>query len=103
MRNPLRSQLGTAMVTVIFVGSALTAVSSAGAYMAIQEFRAMGADQRAAEALALAEAGVDRFLLALRQGELNWNMLKRAGCEDTDPVLAPWLRENGSLGSPERT
>lgn len=91
------------MVTVLFVGSALTAVSSAGAYMAIQEFRAMGADGRAAEALALAEAGVDRFLLAIRQGDLNWNRLYRAGCEDTDSALAPWLQEAGSLGTVDRT
>jgi len=81
----LRDQRGVAMVTVLFVGAALTATASGGAFLAIQNLKASTDDQKAAAALSYAEAGVDQFVQAIRGGTLNWNILKRAGC--ADPVI----------------
>jgi hypothetical protein len=82
----LRNERGVAMVTVLFIGAALTVVTSVAAFATIQEFRAGSDDRRAAEALSYAEAGIDRFMNYLRSGLLTYNQLNRSGCED--PVIA---------------
>ena len=80
------------MVTVLLVGATLTAVSSAAAFVAVREFRAGGDDRRSAEVLAIAEAGVDRFLIDVRGGTYDWGDINEAGCE-----LAP-LAYSGTVG-----
>jgi hypothetical protein len=76
----VRDQLGVAMVTVLFVGAVLTVVGSSATFIAIRELRASTDDRSASEALAYAEAGVDRLLQELRRGSLTWGHLREAGC-----------------------
>ncbi|MGH2746517.1 MAG: hypothetical protein ACRDKB_01150 [Actinomycetota bacterium] len=95
----MRSQAGVAMVTVLFVGSTLAVVGTTASFLTIQEFRAGNADRKASQALSYAEAGIDRFLLAFRQGEINLNMAYGAGCEYTNTVDHPWLVESGNIGN----
>jgi hypothetical protein len=76
----LRSQTGVAMVTVLFIGAALTAVVSVAAFATVKELRASTDDRRSAQALSFAEAGVDRMLNYVRSGRVNWNMISLAGC-----------------------
>lgn len=84
-RANLCNQRGVAMVTVLFIGAALTVVSSAAAFATIQEFRAGADDRKAAEAISYAEAGIDRMLSYLKSGLVTFNQLNRSGCQD--PVL----------------
>lgn len=83
----LRDQSGVAMITVLLVGAALTAVTSAAAFVTIDEFGAGRADRNAAEALAYAEAGIDRMLLKIRNGDLTWNNISLAGCDAQHPEI----------------
>ena len=72
---------GVAMVTVLFVGAALTAVTSVAAFATIQEFGAGRNDRKASEALSYAEAGLDRFLSFMRSGTgPSFADLNKAGC-----------------------
>lgn len=84
----MRNQRGVAMVTVLFIGSALTVVTSVATFATIQEFRAGSDDRKAAEALSYAEAGIDRFFTYLKSGLLTYNQLNRAGCQDP-PIALP--------------
>ena len=56
----LRSQTGVALVTVILVGAALTVVATTGSFIAIREMRASSDDARGGQAVAYAEAGLER-------------------------------------------
>jgi hypothetical protein len=94
MRRWMRDDAGVAMVTVILVGASLTVVASAGATIAIQDFRSGANDRRATEALTFAESGVDRMLLELRRGGYGWRRLNEAGCS-LPPIAVP----QGNLGS----
>ena len=84
------NQSGVAMVTVLFIGAGLTAVTSVAALATIQEFRSGNDDRRAVGALAYAEAGIDRMLAVLRSGQLNFGELNKLGCS-----LAPLVVEGG--------
>ncbi|MGH2702486.1 MAG: hypothetical protein ACRDJ2_12035 [Actinomycetota bacterium] len=75
----LRNERGIAMTTVLFVGAALTAITSVASLSVIKEFGAGSDDRKAADALAYAEAGIDRSIQYIR-GQ-NWGVLKTAGCE----------------------
>lgn len=75
---------GVAMVTVLFTAAVLTVVSSTAAFVTIQEFRAAGNDQRGAQALSYAEAGVDRLMLLIRGDVWKWADLNASGCDDPD-------------------
>jgi hypothetical protein len=78
---------GVAMVTVLFVGAALTAVTSVAAFATIQEFGAGRNDRKASEALSYAEAGLDRFLSYMRSGTgPSFASLNKAGCPDPIPL-----------------
>lgn len=88
------SERGVAMITVILVGAALTVVTSTAAVISIQDFRSGADDRRATEALAFAEAGVDRMLTELRRTDYGWERLNEAGCR-----LAPIAVPQGDLGS----
>lgn len=76
----LADQRGVAMVTVLFIGATLTAVASAAAFATVKELRSSTEDRRSAQALAFAEAGVDRMINYLRSGRLNWQNIALAGC-----------------------
>lgn len=95
----LRNQRGVAMVTVLFVGAALTAVASTATFVTIQEFRASSDDRRAAEALALAESGIDRFLIELRTNKWTWGQIRQAGCVTTENTSGAPLTLNGDMGT----
>lgn len=94
----LRDQRGVAMVTVLFVGATLTAMASAATFATIQEFRASGDDKRGAEALAYAEAGIDRMVEYLRSGQVTWNDMRLAGCSDGTEVRPPLKLPTGDAG-----
>ncbi len=89
-----RNELGVAMVTVLFVGAALTVVSSTAAFVTIKEFQSGADDRRATEALAFAESGVDRLMLELARGTFTWNEMNEAGC-----AYAPIGVPRGNLGN----
>lgn len=81
----LRGQSGVAMVTVLFVAAALTAVTSTAFFMSVEDLRAGSDDRRAAAALGYAEAGIDRFLLEFKALEWDWEEIVMSGCDGTDP------------------
>lgn len=92
-------QRGVAMVTVLLVGAALTVVSSAAAFMTIGDLRAGMDDRNGSEALAFAEAGIDRMMLLLRGGTLTWGDIRLAGCDpdaDGDP---DFVETSGTVGA----
>ncbi|MFP5298671.1 MAG: hypothetical protein ACLGHL_06775, partial [Actinomycetota bacterium] len=111
MKRIFCSQRGVAMVTVLFVGTALTVVASAAAYVTVRDLRAGGDDRRGAEALSFAESGVDRTIELLRSGGTyiqstptqanavrtgipTWNEMNEAGC-----ALGPLRLPIGDLGT----
>ncbi|HWC14939.1 MAG TPA: pilus assembly PilX N-terminal domain-containing protein [Actinomycetota bacterium] len=79
-RMVFNSQSGVAMVTVLMVAAVLTVVASAATFGTIREFRSSTEDRRSAQALAFAEAGVDRMMNYLRSGKINWQDIALAGC-----------------------
>lgn len=90
----LQDQRGVAMVTVLLIGSALTAVTSVAAFATIREFRAGRDDRRATEAIAIAEAGIDRMISHIKSGLLTYNQLNTAGCSKPAVTLPP-----GNIGA----
>jgi hypothetical protein len=94
LRHVLGTQTGVAMVTVLLVGASLTVLASTGAFMTVKEFQAGTDDRKAAEALAIAEAGVDRFVELIRGGSLTWGEIRLAGCDADHPPLGI----SGSVG-----
>lgn len=76
----VRDERGVAMLTVLFMAAVLTVVASSATFLAIREFQAASDDQRAAKALAYAEAGLDRFVLEIRGGGWTWGELLLSGC-----------------------
>lgn len=90
------SERGVAMVTVLFIGAVMTAVTSVAAFSTIQEFRQGRDDRKASEALAYAEAGVDRFIKFIKtSGSINYNDLNSAGCGVNPPLSIP----SGKIGN----
>lgn len=111
MRWRMLDQRGVAMVTVLFVGTALTVVASAAAFVAVRDLKAAGDDRRGAEALSFAESGVDRMVELLRAGGTyaqstssqaniqrigipTWNEMNEAGC-----AFGPLELPVGDLGT----
>ncbi|HEX2195353.1 MAG TPA: hypothetical protein VHJ76_00385, partial [Actinomycetota bacterium] len=78
----LHGEKGIAMMTVLFVGAAMTVVTSVAAMATIRDFRAGTDDRKATEALSYAEAGIDRLIHHIRGGTVGWGQLKQAGCPD---------------------
>ncbi len=93
--NRIGNQRGVAMVTVLFVGAALTAVTSVAALTTIQELRAGREDRKATEALSYAEAGIDRFIQLIRSGRFTYAQLRTAGCNGKPALAIP----TGKIGS----
>jgi hypothetical protein len=97
LMDRLRDQTGVAMITVLFVGASLTAVGSVAAFLTIAELRSTTDDSRAATALSIAEAGVDRMIETLRRGGgITWGHIRLAGCGDNPPIV-----KEGSVGPGE--
>jgi hypothetical protein len=88
----MRSQVGVAMVTVLFAGAALTVVASTAVFLTVKDLRSGLDDRRATEALAYAESGVDRLMQDVLK--YNWGRLNEAGCK-YEPIGVP----PGDLGS----
>ncbi len=93
-------QRGVAMTTVLFVGAALTAISSVAAFTTVQELRAGVDDRKASQALSIAEAGIDRMLEYIRSGTIGWGHIRLAGCDADHPALRlpaqqSWLDATG--------
>lgn len=82
------------MVTVLLVAAALTAITSAATFVTMQEFGATRADRNAAQALAFAEAGIDRLMLEIKGGNITWNNISLAGCDAPHPLIS----RTGSIG-----
>ncbi len=83
------NERGVAMTTVMLMGAALTALTSAAVFVTVQDYRAGTDDRKAAEALAYAEAGIDRFLRYLRVENVTWFKLIVAGCENPAGLQLP--------------
>lgn len=94
---------GVAMVTVLLIGAALTALTSVATFATINELRASLDDRKASEAVAIAEAGIDRMLEYIRSGDVTWNDIRLAGCTVNGitypPVRVESPAEQGTLGS----
>ncbi|MDQ3981971.1 MAG: hypothetical protein M3271_04745 [Actinomycetota bacterium] len=93
MPKRFAGESGVAMMTVLFVAAAMTAVTSVAAMATIRDFRASTDDRKAVEALSYAEAGVDRLIHYIRGGTISWGELKNAGCPNPLPV------PDGAIGS----
>lgn len=85
MLQRVRDQRGVAMVTVLLVASVLTVTASAATVMTIREFNAGGDDRQSARALALAESGIDRMIVALKTND--WEDVVLAGCDADHPEI----------------
>lgn len=86
-----KDQQGVALVTVIFIGAALTAVASVGFFSTMREYEAARDDRRAAAAHGYAEAGIDRFIDYLKSGVVTYNDMYRAGCPSATGGTLPRL------------
>lgn len=95
-----RSELGVAMITVMFIGAGLTAVSATATFVAIKELRAGTDDRKGAEALAYAEAGVDRVINYLRSGRVTWGEFRFAGCTVSGTYYPPFAPPGGPAPAP---
>lgn len=75
------NERGVALVFVILVGAAMTAVVSTASFVTIQEFKAGSDNRRASAALSYAEAGVDRMLQYIRDQTIRGQQ-RVAGCSN---------------------
>ena len=96
LRSRMRDETGIALVTVLLIGMALSALASAAAFTTVQELRAGGDDRRSSAALAYAEAGIDRMIEYIRSGLVTWNDLRLAGCNDGSGVRPPLMLPQGT-------
>jgi hypothetical protein len=87
IRRTRHDERGVAMSTVLLIGATLTVLASTAVVVTVQDFRASTDDRKAAEALAYAEAGIDRMIHFIRSGGGNqtYGSLVRAGC--TSPAI----------------
>lgn len=90
----LRDDRGVAMITVLFIGATLTVVATTASISAIHGLRASTNDSVGSQAVAFAEAGLERFLDQLRKGGFGLSAIMTAGCA-TPPVMLP----SGTIGN----
>jgi hypothetical protein len=95
----LADERGVAMLTVLFIGAALTAVTSVAAFATIREFQASQDDRKAAGALSYAEAGVDRLIAYIKSGRITYGTLNAAGCANPPLALPTGTVGNGSFSA----
>lgn len=87
-------EAGVAMVTVIFVGAALTVVGTSASVMALRGLKSSTDAKAGSQAVAHAEAGLERFLNELKRGGFGIADIMEAGCQKP-PVTLP----QGVIGS----
>ena len=88
MSERLRSQSGVAIVTVLFIGAALTVLTTTAAFVSVRGLQSTAADAQSAHAMAAAEAGLERFMLDVKRGAIQIATMKTAGCQ-TPPIALP--------------
>lgn len=93
IRGGFRQEGGVAMITVLFVGVTLAVLTTSAAFMSVKGLRSTTRDKSSAQALAAAEAGLDRLLLDVARGDVGYGSMRTAGCA-TPPVTLP----PGTLG-----
>lgn len=97
------NERGVAMITVIFVGAALTVVAATASFATIQELGITNDDRLSAQALSHAEAGIDRAIGYIRaggsadEGNVTWSELMLSGCAGSDPFSLTGDVGNGSF------
>ena len=96
----INNQRGVALVTVLFIGAALTGVTSVAAFTAIRDLRASSDERKGAVALAHAEAGIDRLLQYLRGGTVTWGNIRNAGCTVGGVYHPPLTFSGGPVPTP---
>lgn len=102
MRPRWQDERGVALLTVVLVAAALLVLSTAGSVIAVGQLRAGQAATRGSEALAHAEAGLQRFLRELKMGNFGLGAILTAGCS-TAPVTLPTGRIGSGTYSAELT
>jgi hypothetical protein len=95
----LRNEAGVAMMTVILVAAALTAVATASSVIAIQGLRSSSEDWRGSRAESYAEAGLQRFLTDLKTGGFGINAVITAGCSTAPVSIPPGIVGNGTYAA----
>jgi hypothetical protein len=95
----LRNEAGVAMMTVILVAAALTAVATASSVIAIQGLRSSSEDWRGTRAQSYAEAGLQRFLNDLKVGSVGINSVITAGCSTAPVQIPPGVVGNGTYAA----
>jgi hypothetical protein len=95
----LRDQSGVALVTVLFVGAALTAVATSSSFIAIRELRTSSEDWNGSRAVSYGEAGLQRFLNELKLGGFGMGSIIGAGCTSPPVALPQGLIGNGSYSA----
>lgn len=98
------NERGVAMITVLFVGAALTVVAATASFATIQELGITNDDRLSAQALAYAEAGIDRAIGGIRlgssaTGNISWLDMMLSGCGGGPPGGRPILSLTGSVGN----
>lgn len=95
----LAGERGVAMLTVLFVGAALTVVSTAAGFMAVRNLRSTTSDGLGSQAVSFAEAGLERFLNELRRSGFGLSNVMNAGCSSAPVALPPGVVGNGSYSA----
>lgn len=89
----MRDERGVAMITVLFVGVALTVMTTTAAFLSVRGLSSTSADKRSVQALAAAEAGLERFMMDVERGAISTAAMTEAGCAAPPVSLPP-----GTLG-----
>lgn len=87
-------QRGIAMLTVLFIGAALTIAATTASFMAIRGLKAQTNDVRGTQAVSYAESGLQQYLSSLSLGQFGISQILTAGCA-TAPLSIP----QGTIGS----
>jgi len=92
IRRLWRNEHGVAMPTVLFIGASLAVLASSATFVSIEELRTGTDDTKSAQSLAYAEAGVDRMILELRRGNIDFGDVRLSGCS------GPTVSLSGAVG-----
>jgi hypothetical protein len=95
----LNNESGIALLTVILVAAALTAVATASSVIAIQGMRGSAEGWRGTRAESYAEAGLQRFLNDLKLGSFGINSVLTAGCSSAPVAVPPGVIGNGTYAA----
>ncbi|MDQ3957574.1 MAG: hypothetical protein M3273_04545 [Actinomycetota bacterium] len=95
----LRDQRGVALITVLFIGAALTAVAATSSFVAVRELRSSTEDWSGSRAISYGEAGLQRFLNELKLGGFGMGAIIGAGCTMPPVALPQGLIGDGSYSA----